>query len=113
MKQLLFGKSKSAAPVQQALPSLGACLVMDILGCVFVMIPIIGPFIEMLFAPISAIIYFRMFGVRRGWFGGIFNFVEELIPGLDFIPTFTISWFVQYAKQKKENTVTILKPYTR
>ena len=114
MKQLLFGKSRPAAvPVQKQLPSLGMCLLMDILGCVFVMIPLIGPVIEMLFAPISAIIYFRMFGMRRGFFGGIFNFVEELIPGLDFIPTFTISWFVQYAKQKKENTVTILKPYTR
>jgi hypothetical protein len=114
MKLLPFGKSKSAvAPVQRSLPSLGMCLVMDILGCVFVMIPIVGPVIEMLFAPISALIYFRMFGIRRGFFGGIFNFVEELIPGLDFIPTFTISWFVRYAKQKKETTMTIIRPFTR
>jgi hypothetical protein len=117
MKQLLFKRSKAVGPVvqnvQKALPSLGMCLVMDILGCVFVMIPLIGPVIEMLFAPISAIIYLRMFGVRRGLFGGIFNFVEELIPGLDFIPTFTITWFVRYANQKKENTVTILKPFMR
>jgi len=116
MKQLLFGKSRpAAAPVQklsQPLPSLGMCLVMDILGCVFVMIPLIGPVIEMLFAPISAIIYFRMFGVRRGLFGGIFNFVEELIPGLDFIPTFTISWFVRYVNQKKES-MAVIRPYSR
>lgn len=113
MKQLLFGKSRSSiTPVQKPLPSLGACLVMDILGCVFVMIPLVGPFIEMLFAPVSAIIYFKMFGVRRGWFGGIFNFVEELIPGLDFIPTFTISWFVHYANRKKES-LAVIKPYAR
>jgi len=108
MKLLPFGKSKTpAVPVQKPLPSLGLCLVMDILGCVFVMIPIIGPVIEMLFAPISAVIYLRLFGVRRGLFGGVFNFVEELIPGLDFIPTFTITWFVRYAKSKQESLTAI------
>jgi len=113
MKLLPFGKSKPVVmPAQKPLPSLGACLVMDILGCVFVMIPLIGPIVEALFAPISAIIYFRMFGVRRGLFGGIFNFVEELIPGMDFIPTFTISWFIHYAKQKKESLL-VMKPTTR
>src|SRR6476661_7788674 len=113
MKLLPFGKSKPVVmPAQKPLPSLGACLVMDILGCVFVMIPLIGPIVEALFAPISAIIYFRMFGVRRGLFGGIFNFVEELIPGMDFMPTFTISWFIRYVNQKKES-MAVIRPYSR
>lgn len=85
---------------------------MDILGCVFVMIPLVGPVIEALFAPVSAVIYFRMFGGVKGVFGGIFNFIEELIPGLDFIPTFTITWFIQYANQKKQ-TMTIIRPVAR
>jgi len=103
MKRLFFKKAAPVVMAQKPLPSLGMCLVMDALGCVFVMIPIVGPFIEMLFAPISAVIYFRMFGGKKGFFGGIFNFIEELIPGLDFIPTFTITWFVQYASRKKES----------
>lgn len=113
MKQLLFKRSKAIGPVvQKPLPSLGMCLVMDILGCAFVMIPFIGPFIEILFAPISAVVYYRMFGGVKGVFGGIFNFIEELIPGLDFIPTFTITWAIQYANRKKE-ALTIITPVMR
>jgi hypothetical protein len=44
-----------------------------------------------------------MFGFNKGFFGGIFSFIEELIPGIDFIPTFTIMWLIQYAKRRKEN----------
>jgi len=32
---------------------------------------------------------------------GVFNFIEELMPGLDFIPTFTIMWLIQYFKKEK------------
>ncbi len=104
MMHLLPAKKKADGPLRRKpLPSLGLCLVMDILGCVFVMIPLVGPFIEMLFAPVSAVVYYRMFGGTRGIFGGIFNFIEELIPGLDFIPTFTITWGIQYLNRKKES----------
>ncbi|MER3464742.1 MAG: hypothetical protein C4329_10390 [Chitinophagaceae bacterium] len=86
------------------MPSLAACLLMDLLGFAFVAIPFFGPFVEMLFAPISAIIYWRMFGFRKGFFGGVFNFIEELIPGVDLIPTFTITWIIQYLKHKQTIT---------
>jgi hypothetical protein len=36
-----------------------------------------------------------MFGKKLGVFGGIFSFLEELIPGVDLIPTFTIAWFMR------------------
>jgi hypothetical protein len=92
-------------PVQQRpLPSLGMCLIMDIIGSATIMIPFLG---EIIWAPISAVIFWRMFGFSKGFFGGIFSFIEELIPGLDFIPTFTIMWFIQYVRRKKES-VTIL-----
>ena len=26
--------------------------------------------------------------------GGVFNFVEEIMPGMDFVPSFTIMWFM-------------------
>ena len=84
------------------MPSLAACLLMDFLGYATYGIPILGEFLDILWAPISAIIFWRMFGGRRGIFGGAFNFFEELMPGLDFIPTFTITWFLQYFKRNKE-----------
>lgn len=105
MKRLFFKKTTRYEPVQQKpLPSLGMCLIMDIIGSATIMIPFLG---EIIWAPISAIIFWRMFGFNKGFFGGIFSFIEELIPGLDFIPTFTIMWFIQYVRRKKE-TVTIL-----
>jgi hypothetical protein len=36
-----------------------------------------------------------MFGKKFGVFGGMFSFVEELIPGIDFIPTFSIAWYLR------------------
>jgi hypothetical protein len=74
---------------------------MDVIGFASFGIPIVGEFIDILWAPVSAIIYWRMFGGTKGLFGGAFNFFEELMPGLDFIPTFTITWFIQYSKRKK------------
>ena len=76
------------------------CILMDIIGSAVIVIPVLG---ELIWAPISAIIFWRMFGFSKGFLGGIFSFIEELIPGIDFIPTFSIMWFIQYAKRKKEN----------
>lgn len=33
--------------------------------------------------------------------GGIFSFLEEISPGLDFIPTFTIAWFIRKQEVEK------------
>jgi len=99
MLKRLLKPSTFYLPVQsKPLPSLGACLVMDLIGSATIMIPVLG---ELIWAPISTIVFWKMFGFRKGFFGGIFSFIEELIPGLDFIPTFTIMWFIQYARQKK------------
>lgn len=83
------------------MPSLVACVVMDLLGYATYAVPFFGEFLDILWAPVSAVIFFKMFGGAKGVFGGLFNFVEELMPGLDFIPTFTITWFVQYFKRKQ------------
>ena len=109
--KLLFSK-KSSLPVQQKpLPSLAACIVMDLIGYASFGIPILGEFLDILWAPVSAVIFWRMFGGAKGLFGGVFNFIEELMPGLDFIPTFTITWFIQYSKRKK--TSYTLQPVDR
>jgi len=103
MKQLFFKKRKTTyAPiVQKPMPSLAACLLMDFLGYATFAVPFFGEFLDIIWAPISAFIFFRMFGGTKGLFGGMFNFFEELMPGLDIIPTFTITWFIQYYKRGK------------
>jgi len=104
MKTLFLKPSGLKPTIQdQPLPSLAACLVMDLLGYASYAIPILGELLDLAWAPISALIYLKMFGFKKGLFGGMFNFVEEILPGLDFIPTFTITWCIYYFKRKKEN----------
>ena len=85
------------------LPSLLACIVMDMLGYASYSIPVIGELADIIWAPISAAIFFFMFRGRKGVLGGgMFNFVEELLPGLDFIPTFTLMWAWQYFTKPRQ-----------
>jgi len=112
MKKLFFKKQNSNITLQpKPMPSLALCLVMDFFGYATYAIPFLGEFLDIIWAPISALIFMRMFGGAKGLFGGIFNFFEELMPGLDFIPTFTITWFIQYFSRNKEAYK--LRPFTR
>ena len=81
-------------------PSLAFCIIMDVLGFVTYAIPGLGELGDIVFAPISAIIFYFMFG---SWKGALFNFTEEILPGTDFIPTFTIMWIWKYFSSKKTN----------
>lgn len=76
-------------------PSLWICILMDLIGCASYAVPGLGELSDVIWAPISALIFYRMFGGALGAYGGVFNFVEELFPGTDFIPTFTISWILK------------------
>jgi hypothetical protein len=72
---------------------------MDAIGYATYAVPLLGEFGDILWAPISAFIFYRTFGGWKGAFGGMFNFMEELLPGFDFIPSFTIMWFMQRLKK--------------
>ncbi|MCU7552770.1 hypothetical protein OCK74_26870 [Chitinophagaceae bacterium LB-8] len=100
MKSLFFKKNAPVA-IEQKLPSLALCLLMDFIGYASFTVPFFGEFLDIIWAPISAFIFWRIFGGTKGLFGGVFNFIEELMPGLDFIPTFTIMWLIQYFKKEK------------
>jgi len=86
-------------------PSLLLCIVMDIIGYATYSIPVLGEFGDLLWAPVSAFIFYRMFGGWKGAMGGVFNFIEEILPGMDFIPSFSIMWFLQ--RSKKPSTVAL------
>ena len=68
-------------------------------------IPWLGEFGDIVWAPISAFIFYKMFGGRMGMIGGVLNFLEEVIPFTDVIPSFTIAWFIR----KNEITATAYK----
>jgi hypothetical protein len=85
--------------------SLLFCVMMDLIGYASYTIPGLGEFADIIWAPISGFIFYKTFGGWKGAFGGLFNFVEEILPGTDFIPSFTIMWIVQYMGRKKTTTV--------
>lgn len=85
--------------------SLLFCLAMDAVGYASYALPFLGEFADIIWAPISALIFFRTFGGWKGAFGSLFNFAEELLPGLDFIPSFTIMWAWKHFAVKKNNEV--------
>ena len=57
-------------------------------------IPVVGPFIDVIWAPIAASISYKMFGEKRGKYTSLITFIEEILPATDVIPSFTIFWFI-------------------
>jgi len=81
------------------LPNIFACILMDIIGMASYLIPGIGESIDVWWAGLSGIIFIMFFGGRFGMIGGVLNFLEEIFPFTDIIPSFTIAWFIR----KREN----------
>ena len=76
-------------------PSLMFCIIMDLVGYASYAVPVLGEISDIFWAPLSAIILFLSFGRWKGALGGIGNLIEEILPGTDFIPSFTIMWLLQ------------------
>ena len=85
-------------------PSLVFCILMDLIGYASYTIPFFGEIADIVWAPLSGIIFFASFGGWKGALGGIGNLIEELLPGTDFIPSFTIMWLLQQKQRKNINT---------
>jgi hypothetical protein len=74
-------------------PSLLFCIAMDLIGYANYAVPGLGEYSDILWAPLSAWLFYQHFGTWRGAMGGIFNLIEEALPFTDFIPSFTIMYF--------------------
>ena len=71
-------------------------IILDLLGMFTFLIPFLGEFLDIIYAPIYGIAIFSMYKLRLGTvtalLGGIGGFAEELLPGLDIIPTASLMW---------------------
>lgn len=79
---------------QEKYKKLKKCLLLDAVGMASMIIPGIGPFLDIIWAPIAASISYKMFGEKRGKYTSIITFLEEILPATDIIPSFTIFWFL-------------------
>ena len=71
-------------------------IILDVIGF-FTVIPF-----DIIWAPISGYIITKMYKGNKGKVAGIISFLEEIIPFLDVIPTFTIMWIYTYVINKED-----------
>lgn len=63
------------------------------------------PFIDLIWAPVSAYLMTQMYKGNKGKIAGAISFIEQILPGLDFIPTFTLMWLYTYVFKTKKETI--------
>ena len=80
-------------------------LFFDIIGMATMVIPVVGPFLDILWAPFAAKKMREMYPGEQGKIASIVVFIEELLPVSDFIPTFTLMWLYTYVWQGKKDPV--------
>lgn len=77
-------------------------IILDGIGMLSFILPIVGEFFDIVWAPASAYIAYKMYKGTMGKIGGVISFIEESgIFGTDFFPTFTLLWIYTYVIQKK------------
>ena len=69
---------------------LGQSVLLDAVGMVSMAVPVIGPFLDIIWAPIAAKKMADMYPGRKGKIASIITFIEEVLPFTDVIPTFTL-----------------------
>lgn len=80
-------------------------LLFDAMGYVSFLIPGVGEFTDVVWAPVSAFLMLKMYKGDKGKVGAAVTFVEEAFPVMDVVPTFTIMWFYTYVIEKNKSKV--------
>jgi hypothetical protein len=75
-------------------------LLFDAIG----MLSFFFPVADVVWAPLSAYLMLKMYPGTTGKVAGVISFLEEAIPGLDFFPSFTLTWFYYYYFEKRPAT---------
>jgi len=73
----------------------------DLIGMLSFTIPLLGEFSDVIWAPVSGYLMARMYKGTLGKVGGVFSFLEEILPFSDFIPSFTLMWIYKYIIKNK------------
>ncbi|MCD8403274.1 hypothetical protein [Tenacibaculum finnmarkense] len=77
---------------QNKYTKLALSLLFDAIGLLSYAIPGLGELSDMFWAPASAYLMTKMYKGNKGKIAAAVSFIEEAIPGLDIVPTFTIMW---------------------
>ncbi|WP_378173333.1 hypothetical protein [Aquimarina sp. SS2-1] len=77
-------------------------LIYDIIGMASLAVPFIGPFLDILWAPYAAKKMMDMYPGKKGKIASVITFIEEIIPGTDIIPSFTLMWIYTFVLNKED-----------
>jgi len=76
-------------------------ILFDGIGMLSFIIPMVGEFSDVIWAPLSAFLIYKMFKGVEGKVGSLVTFIEEIgVFGTDFLPTFTLTWVYKYIIKK-------------
>lgn len=78
-------------------------LVYDTIGMASGAIPVVGGFLDLLWAPYAAKQMTAMYPGKKGKLASVIVFMEEILPFTDIIPTFTLMWFYTFVWKKEES----------
>lgn len=76
-------------------------------GCGY--ISYVFPPFDFLWAPLSAYLMTKLYKGTSGKVAAAISFIEEAIPFIDFIPSFTLMWIYTYVFSKKEDKEKIIE----
>jgi len=65
------------------------------------------PLVDIVWAPLAAYLMTKMYDGKKGKIAAAVTFIEEALPFLDVIPTFTLMWLYTYVFEKKTVTTII------
>lgn len=73
----------------------------DAVGMASTVIPVVGPFLDLVWAPYAAKKMSEMYPGKKGKIASVIVFLEEILPFTDIIPTFTLMWAYTYFWEKE------------
>ena len=82
-------------------------IVFDAIGYTSFLIPGVGEFADIVWAPASAWLMTKLYKGKTGKIAAAVTFIEEVLPGLDIIPTFTLMWLYTYVFKTKETIIEV------
>ncbi|WP_010232142.1 hypothetical protein [Gillisia marina] len=84
-------------------------LMYDAVGMATMAIPLVGPFLDLAWAPFAANKMSEMYPGKKGKIASVLVFIEEILPFTDIIPSFTLMWLYTFVwkKEPMENEIII------
>jgi len=82
-------------------------ILFDLIGMSTMAIPVVGPFLDMIWAPLATKQMSKMYKGNEGKLASVVVFLEEILPFTDIVPTFTLMWLYTFVWKKQPAPQTI------